>query len=298
MEFNTPSTLTDVYKTLKDIFYYYRIRRGEIEEVEFTPLELPRLSESPYKDGNTWNTAKELLSGEMNGEKLKRKEQLEEKISVISSQIKNATSNYEKLKANVNENYNKSREDLIAIARKSGINQTTIYTQNLANIEVARNQSLLDLDNQKTLQLSAWNSEMEALKEQLANNGKYIDDIYEYRHLSRHVELKEEYRKTLREIQKYNNSLFEKEERFKANIEQIKANIKLKKMQALEQPLSKDQLIEMGYYDDVIRCVTGYFDVIASSQAYTMFKRETGLILYLEEYYQNLLYKYYLASLN
>ena len=44
MEFTVPTTKTAMYNTLKEIFYYYRIKRAEFEAVTLEELSIPRES--------------------------------------------------------------------------------------------------------------------------------------------------------------------------------------------------------------------------------------------------------------
>ena len=54
----------------------------------------------------------------------------------------------------------------------------------------------------------------------------------------------------------------------------------------------------MGYYADIIRCICGYFDTLAPSTAYDLFRSENKVAVYLEEYYQQILYMYKINAVN
>ena len=50
MEFNLPTTKSQMYVILNDLFYYYRIRREGYEEVNLQELELERLTVTQKSD--------------------------------------------------------------------------------------------------------------------------------------------------------------------------------------------------------------------------------------------------------
>ena len=57
-----------------------------------------------------------------------------------------------------------------------------------------------------------------------------------------------------------------------------------------------DQLVEMGYYEDVIKCVCGYYDTLSASNAYYDITSEKKLAIYLDEYYSEIIYTYKLRA--
>ena len=63
-------------------------------------------------------------------------------------------------------------------------------------------------------------------------------------------------------------------------------------MEINTQFFTKDQLVEMGYYKDVITCVSGYYDRLSALSAYQDITNETGLITYLDDFYESVVYMY------
>ena len=59
---------------------------------------------------------------------------------------------------------------------------------------------------------------------------------------------------------------------------------------------TKDQLVDMGYYEDVIRCVCGYYDTLQPSVAYRDILDEGKLAIYLDDYYESIIYLYKSAA--
>ena len=95
---------------------------------------------------------------------------------------------------------------------------------------------------------------------------------------------------------KYNNSLDEKEQRSKNAIAQSNATLQLKYLEINSNNLSKDQLIEMGYYKDVIDCVCAYYDRLSALDAWRAISNEPKVAVYLEEYYTQIVSMYQLRA--
>ena len=60
--------------------------------------------------------------------------------------------------------------------------------------------------------------------------------------------------------------------------------------------LSKDQLIEMGYYTDVINCVCAYYDTLDALTAWRTIVNDAKVAVYLEEYYSQIVYMYHIGG--
>ena len=60
---------------------------------------------------------------------------------------------------------------------------------------------------------------------------------------------------------------------------------------------TKDQLTDMGYYRDVIKCVTSYYDTLEPLEAYQDITAEKELAIYLDDYYQNVIYTYKMLAI-
>ena len=48
----------------------------------------------------------------------------------------------------------------------------------------------------------------------------------------------------------------------------------------------------MGYYEDIMRCVCGYYDILTAVNAYQDILNEQKLSIYLDDYYESLVYMY------
>ena len=53
-----------------------------------------------------------------------------------------------------------------------------------------------------------------------------------------------------------------------------------------------EQLFEMGYYNDVMDCISAYYDLLDANEAYQDIVNESRLVFYLDDYYQDVVYMY------
>ena len=293
MQFRTPTTLEEVYDILKEIFHYYRLNRQIVEEVELPTLSLPRLSET-YFDIDIWQEAKSDLAGKQEREKLERRTTLKEKLDLVKNKIKTIDARFQVIREAVLDGYRKDKEELIEFARKAGIHQSNILADNLVKLNDAKEEKLAKIESDKSAQLYDWLAESEALQTQYESVENHFKYMFDNEITSKSRELTVWLKEKKLQIDKYNNDLYEKEQRFNASMEKSRAELKIKLLQAAEEPLTKDQLIEMGYYKDVIACITSYFDTLPPTEAFALFNSEPNLAIYLEDYYHGILYMYQL----
>ncbi|MBQ7348506.1 MAG: hypothetical protein IJW47_00785 [Clostridia bacterium] len=64
MAFPTPTTKEEMFSILKDIFYYYRVKRAEFEEIVLVPLSLKRMEYTPLDDEKLLEKAQSLIAYE------------------------------------------------------------------------------------------------------------------------------------------------------------------------------------------------------------------------------------------
>ena len=79
-------------------------------------------------------------------------------------------------------------------------------------------------------------------------------------------------------------------------MKETKASLYLRFLDISSGEYTKDQLVEMGYYTDVIRCIRGYYDTLPVEDAYRDMFAEDKLAIYLEDYYQEIMYIYKLHA--
>ena len=296
MQFNLPTTKSQMYNILNDLFYYYRVRREGYEEVKLTPIYLTRLQMEQKTEQDFIEKAKTLLKSQHEREILTYEKdinsqilELEKKATLIEQ---NAVDEIEKLKALYSESVKKVENQVV----KTGLFNSSIIVDKTAVLEDSLNDKIMKVMQTKNEQIASIDAKIVALSNQLSNSQSYFANIHQNEIDKKVVELKDEYAKLETETFKYNNSLEEKEQRSINSIKETKASLRLRFLDISSGEFTKDQLIDMGYYTDVIRCVRGYYDTLSSADAYRDMHAEGKLAIYLEDYYQNVMYAYKLAA--
>jgi hypothetical protein len=67
-------------------------------------------------------------------------------------------------------------------------------------------------------------------------------------------------------------------------------------MEIQSSEITKDQLIDVGYYEDVLTCVEGYFNALSPLDAYNEILQESRLMIFMDEYYEHIVYLYKLRA--
>ncbi len=296
MQFNLPTTKEQMYNILNDLFYYYRVRREGYEEVNLEELELPRLTIQSMTEANFIEKATNLLKAQHDREILTYEKninsqilELEQKVSLIEQ---NALDEIETLR----DLYAQSIEKVENQVVKAGLFNSSIIVDKTAVLEDSLNDKLAKITQDKNAQVASIQAKITALNTELANSESYFASIHQMEINKKVIELKDEYAKLTNETFKYNNSLEEKEQRYSNTIKETTASLYLRFLDISSGEYTKDQLIEMGYYTDVIRCVRGYFDTLPAETAYREINAEGKLAIYLEDFYDQVLYAYRMAA--
>ena len=169
---------------------------------------------------------------------------------------------------------------------------SSIYMDKTAYLENEKNSKRAKLHEDHTVLISSLNAQIADCEQKLSTVESYFADIHEKQVLVKTVELKDAQDETIRQVLKYNNGLEEKRQRVKNDNIKVNANLRLKHLEIKVAPPNKDQLIEMGYYEDVIACVCGYYDTMSAISAYQKLATDTNANIYLEDYFQNVIYMY------
>jgi len=118
------------------------------------------------------------------------------------------------------------------------------------------------------------------------------DEMFEREVSAKITELTEAQQEKIREVFKYNNGLTEKEQRYQNTIKQTNASLLLKFMSLRQGEFTKDELVEMGYYKDVIACVCNYYDTLDTLTAAQQITHDQDIPIYLDHYYETIVYMY------
>lgn len=292
MQFTLPATKEEMYETLQEIFHYYRMNWERYAGVTLTPLSIPRLTFTAKTNLQLESEAETIIKAEHEREIQKLKESISSEIASLDAKISVINTNASEKVNQINTLYASSEAKVLAEANKKGLGNSSIALSKIAELESEKNTKILAVNTEKTSSLSDISAKKTALNTKLTNADTYYSTIHGYEKTAKVKELKEADDKLGIEIQKYNNSLYEKETRYSNTMLETNATLQLRFMEISSNYFTKDQLLEMGYYDDVMLCVNAYYGSMAPSTAFADMKHESKLAFYLDDYYENILYQY------
>ena len=296
MTFDRPTSKDEMYEILNQIFNYYRVVLPSYEQPQLSELTLARLDVAPLTDEQLEEKARALLACEF-------KENYEknlQKLTVELSELNVLTAKQEEIAQNsiskLNEIYSASLEKVRAQAEKNGVIHTSAYLDKITYLENVKNAQIAKVNSEKENELALISAKIVALNAEIAQLKQKEGVIDEQAVLAKKIELKEKDDELQREVFKYNNGLDEKEKKYKNDIIRQNASLKMRYFELRTQELTRDQLIEMGYYDDVTECVCSYYDTLSATSAFNQIRLDTRLAIYLEDVYQNIVYMYGIRS--
>lgn len=296
MEFTLPSTKTEMYNTLKEIFHYYRIRRENLQDVTIENINLTRMQSTVEDENVLYQMAEKLVAPSQEKEKKEYLADLNEQLIKINAKLQVLDDDYNQNVIMINELYNENIKNIEKQAQKNGMSNTSIVIEKRFRIEEEKSDKLIELKNKLNSAKTELNASKTAIQTRIEQVESYFQDRFEKEKIAKQVELIQEQKKTEREIFKYNNGLDEKEQRFQKTIEQYNFTAKLRYLEIQSKELSRDELVEAGYFTDVVDCVCGYFDRLDPFTAYQEIVEERKLIIYLEEFYDGVVYTYKLLA--
>ncbi len=292
MEFNTPTTKEEMYAVLQDIYYYYRIRREGYSEVELKELELEKLVFIPKTDEELQAVAETILSAENQTFEHDFLQDIKEQLKKVEDKLSSLEQNKEKLIAQTQATYEESQRKAEMNAVNNGLAGSSIIVDKWTALETEKNRRLLEIEQDFDLQNVNLTSEKDILIERMNTALAYCQDQALNKVKAKVEELKEEQAKIERNVFKYNNGIEEKVQKYKNSITEANANLLLKFMEIRNGEYSKSELVEMGYYQRAIDCVCAYYNTLNSMTAANEIGKETKLVIYLDDYYQSILYMY------
>lgn len=292
MEFQIPTTKSEMFDTLKQIFYYYRYRPILYTGVELEELELPRIEYELPTDEQLETRAALLLSGEHGREIAEAKKQILARIKTLQTVLDDVDAETETLITKLRDDCAATLKKTETEAVKKGIAYSDVVHERITSLEKDKNDGVAEInaaaENKKTL----LKSQIAELENEYRATEDYFEPVHRSEIVAKAEELKAEAEKTYREVFKYNNGLYRREKEYANNLVQAKATLEIKFLEIRSGEFSKEELIDMGYYDDVLNCVSGYYDTLEPVAAYKDFAAETRLALYLNDYYQDMLFLY------
>lgn len=296
MEFNLPTTKEEMYRILNDLFYHYRIMREEYKEIALEELQLQRLEYTPETDEELMEKAEKIVAADKAREKAEYIEKLNAEITEITTKITLTQENTQNEIQAVKDSCQQSIDALYKEGAREGAYYTSLINYNSTKLQDSRNATIYKINSESNATVAELTAKKQVVEQKLSNVDAYFEQIHAFDTERKIIELKEKRLATIMEVFKYNNGLDEKEQRYKNTIEQNKASLRLRFLDIRSGQFTKDQLVEMGYYEDVVRCVCGYFDRLDPYTAFQDIASEKKLAIYLDDFYQNVVYTYSLLA--
>ncbi len=292
MQFKTPTSREEMYEVLQDIFYYYRIKRAEMEELDLAPLVLDKMEYTPLTAEQIKSKAENLVLPENEKARYDAKQKITLAISNMVGERESIALSNQKVLDEIKAFYQAQIEKINKEAIDRGVENSTIVVQEITNVESVMNNKLTVATQEGQEKLALIDGEIASLRESLSSVDAFYDKLYTDSVSAKIIDLTSADEEKQTEAFKYNNNVSEKELKYSNDIIKRKADLRLKYQEVQAEFYSKDQLIEMGYYAKVVECIRGYYDTLDPVTAYQDIKAEKKLMIYLEEYYQSVLYLY------
>ena len=285
MEWQTPTTKEQLHQTLQDIFYYYRIRKDEWEDLALLPLELQRLEWSPLTDEQLTLRAKEEVLAQTSKEERDALAGIEQEIYACQKQAIELQTNKQTAIDKINQGYDQSVQKINVEVASRGLVNSTVALDKISQLEVERQSAIASVTLSFDNKISSVTAKESALTESITQTQEFFAKLLEERTQARKLTLKDEQDKIEREIIEYNNGQDEKEQKYQNSLIRQKASLKIKYLEIHSNFFSKDELISMGYYKAVLSCASSYYDTLDPVEAYRQISSDETVMIYLEDYY-------------
>lgn len=292
MEFNTPTNKTELYETLNSIYFYYRLRVDEYNGVTLSPLDLTRMTFNSLSDNELREKAAVLLSSSQDLRLMNYLDKIKEKMEKVDEDKAAEEAAKNALIEEAGKTFLSAKEALKSRAIKTGTESSGIYAEKLSVIEKEKGEKIAKITAESVAKIAALSEKKAALLSLFNSAEEKFSEICEKEIEAKFTELKDEQEKTARYVFEYNNALDEKEQRYENSRAQTVASMQLRHLEIRVNGMTKDELVEHGYYNDVIKCVKDYYDTMTPAAAFSDIRSEPRLAIYLDDYYTDVVYFY------
>ena len=292
MNFITPTTKEEMYVVLQDMYYYYRIRREGYKDADLKELNLEKLVFTSMSEEELRERAEVLLSAENQKFTHDYILAINEELRIVEDKLAVLDENKEKLITQTRATYAESQRKAELNAVKNGLAGSSIIVDKWTELETKLNERLSEIEEDFSAQEVDLISQRDNLNLRMENALSYCEEQALKKVNAKIEELKQKQDETERSVFKYNNGIEEKVQKYRNTIAEANANLMLKFLEIRGGEYSKSELVEMGYYESVINCVCSYFDTLDAMTAATQIGKENKLMIYLDDYYDTVLYMY------
>ena len=292
MQFDIPTSKTQMMETLREIYQYYNYRKIDYTGVELEDLALKKIEYVPPTDEQLIAQARTILLPDVTEEKTKALNQLSERLVELNEKYVNSTTMQSDLIAKIEDGANRAILELKKQAWDNNVTDSETLADKIQEVLVKKEDDILDVTREQVALRESILSEIEQKTQELTDLESYYEDLLDKKIMAKVIELKEKREDVAMEVLKYNNSCDEKIVKHSNSLKQGVATLELKYLAIHEQGFTHDELVTMGYYKDVLDCVGGYYNSIPAMDAYNDIKNNTELIVYVDDYYVSLVEVY------
>ncbi len=292
MEITIPTTKQEMFDTLRELYYYYRIRRDGYEQADLRELELEKMIYLELTEQELYEKAQLLLSAENEQFKREYLNKLQLEIDEIDCELEGLPTEKQTAIEKTVALYTESQRQAELKGIKNGLGNSSIVLDKWTELEREKNKKITGIETDYLVRENSLNTKRIKLCDMLEQAETYCSFIATEKVRKKVDELKSEQDKLVREVFKYNNGIDEKLQRYRNTIVKENAELLLKFMEIRNGEYTKSELVEMGYYERVMNTVFGYYDSLDTLVAAREVADDHDLIIYLDDYYQTVLYTY------
>ncbi len=292
MQYEKPTTKIEMYEALKEIFYYYRIRKDSYEDFILPELTLARMTVALKTQEELRAEAEIILAPKFQRERSDFAYNINERKTIIAEELKGLETKRSMLLSSCEKEYQNAIKTANAEGQKKGLTFSSTLSGKLFEIEIAYSEKITEINASIENERQKLTAEDSALTVKLENAEDYFRPIEQAEINAKVLELTDAQEKAEKEAFKYNNQIEEKCQRYKGTVATTNATLRLRYLDINTEFFSKDQLVEMGYYEDAIACVCDYYNTLPASTAYQDIINESKLAVYLDDFYQDVIYMY------
>jgi hypothetical protein len=292
MEFTIPQNHQQLMDTLRDIFVYYRVKKQDFNPSEMQKISLEKLADNFRTEEQLIELATTMLKGEHEKQIFEYRQGLENQLQSVYKEIETAEKSYIDTVNALNARYGAEIEEYKLWASRNGIMKGDIYIEKVSKIKAELSELKEKANAEKENKIKSLTEKSQSLTQAIENASEYFKPMHTAEIQSKTACLIEEENKLKTEVVKYNNGVDEKNIKYSNYVEQMRSSLMLRYMEIRSEPLSKDELVNIGYYADIIDCVDGYYSTLSPQDAYNDFISDGKIGMYLEDYYQILLTHY------
>ena len=175
---------------------------------------------------------------------------------------------------------------------KKGLINSDVCINKILDLSREKNQKITELAIESEVKKKNLQAQINLYLENASNVEEYFSSVHTAEINSKVKELKKEVEEQNYVIDKYNITVDEKNERYRNSIIRQKAELEIQFMQIRNGEYTRSELADMGYYKDVVDCISAFYDTLEPVNAYNEMLDDKNIVIYLDAYTQDLILIY------